>query len=205
MSNRHTDPRLVMQNKLRPETRSKKGSLRRRQMERRHTEQYPSQDVRCAGMRSDGDLKSKPSRSASDIIDKNASFHTMGLQLLYSISLHVTFTAPYKTTKCATQGYHAHISCPFQHLESESYRHVVPPLQINCTVSLAPQNRHPARRHYRARFASAYRTAFASAAHRAACQACLSLAMPWLVPGNERAWSALSPVIGDVVHGARSL
>jgi hypothetical protein len=46
---------------------------------------------------------------------------------------------------------------------------------------------------------------FASAAHRAACQACLCLATPWLVPGSERAWSALSPNVRGVVHRARSL
>mgnify|MGYP003362540052 CR=1 FL=1 len=80
----------------------------------------------------------------------------------------------------------------------ESYRRFVPQPAINCTVSSAPQHRHPALRCYHAHSASVCRTVFASVAHRAACQACLCLAMPWLVPGSERAWSALSPNVEDV-------
>jgi hypothetical protein len=87
----------------------------------------------------------------------------------------------------------------------ESYRRFVPHPEINYTVSLAPQNQHPARRRYRAHSASEYRTGFASAARRAACQACLCLATPWLVPGSERAWSALSPYVASVFHRARNL
>lgn len=87
----------------------------------------------------------------------------------------------------------------------ESYRRFVPQPAINCTVSSAPQHRHPALRCYHAHSASVCRTVFASVAHRAACQACLCLAIPWLVPGSERAWSALGHDVEDVDVRARGL
>lgn len=87
----------------------------------------------------------------------------------------------------------------------ESYHYVVSRRRINSTVSLVHPNRHPAPRYYHAHSASGCRTAFASVAHRAACQACpwRHLAMLWLVPGSERAWSARSPVTEIAVRRAR--
>lgn len=101
---------------------------------------------------------------------------------------------------CQTRSFrvsYANIQAPHI-IALESYRHFVPQPAINCTVSFALQHLHPALRRYHAHSASVCRTVFASVAHRAACQACLCLAMPWLVPGSERAWSALSPNVEDV-------
>ena len=85
-----------------------------------------------------------------------------------------------------------------------SFRQIVYRLCFNSTALPALRNQRLAQRRYRAPSASACRIAFASAAHRAACQACLCLATPWLVPGSERAWSALSPNVRSVIHRARS-
>lgn len=139
-------------------------------------------------------------------VDTNAHIRKMPLQYSYSKSYffypRVSFAGSMHSFTRARQTRsfrvsYANIQAPLV-IALDSYRRFVPQSAINCTVSFALQHLHPALRYYHAHSASVCRTVFASVAHQAACQACLCLAMPWLVPGSERAWSALSPKVEDV-------
>lgn len=114
-----------------------------------------------------------------------------------------------RPARCAAQGYSG-IICQQLSLPpiSRILNHIVMSFsrcRISSTVSLVHPNRRPAPRYYHAHSASECRTVFASVAHRVACQACPwhRLAMLWLVPGSERAWSARCPVIAIVIRKAR--